>query len=187
MGRISKLLQQYEYRIAVPWQKDLPGAQRIFFVVYEKEDERELRLQQEAFKIVTGAAGHGWEEYDLSPDFAQWMKKGMEKSYRESYFASPQDLAFRLEEDFLGYVAGRLREKCQAAPDPEKAVVAVFGAASLFGLVRLSRVLKEVEQDIRGRLVVFFPGEYEKNDYHLLGSRDGWNYLAVPITLSDGN
>jgi hypothetical protein len=47
-------------------------------------------------------------------------------------------------------------------------------------------VLKEVVKDIRGRLVVFFPGEYEDNNYRLLDARDGWNYLAVPITLHNG-
>ena len=35
----------------------------------------------------------------------------------------------------------------------------------------------------RGRLVVFFPGQYEQNNYRLLDARDGWNYMAVPISL----
>jgi hypothetical protein len=58
--------------------------------------------------------------------------------------------------------------------------------ACLFGFTRVSLVLKEVTTDIRGRLVVFFPGEYEDNNYRLLDARDGWNYLAVPITLHNG-
>ena len=32
-------------------------------------------------------------------------------------------------------------------------------------------------------LSIFFPGQYEQNNYRLLDARDGWNYLAVPITL----
>ena len=32
------------------------------------------------------------------------------------------------------------------------------------------------------RLLVFFPGSYEDNNYRLLDGYDGWNYLAVPIT-----
>jgi hypothetical protein len=40
-----------------------------------------------------------------------------------------------------------------------------------------------VESDIRGRLVVFFPGHLERSNYRLLDARDGWNYMAVPITL----
>ncbi|SPE51782.1 conserved hypothetical protein [Verrucomicrobia bacterium] len=50
----------------------------------------------------------------------------------------------------------------------------------------MSLVLKEMEQSIRGRLVLFFPGEFENNNYRLLDARDGWNYLAVPITLHAG-
>jgi hypothetical protein len=45
--------------------------------------------------------------------------------------------------------------------------------------------MNEIERDIRGRVVVFFPGEYENNNYRLLDARDGWNYLAVPITLHE--
>jgi hypothetical protein len=59
----------------------------------------------------------------------------------------------------------------------------VFGVGALYGFARVSRVLKLIEGDIRGRLVVFFPGQYEQNNYRLLDARDGWNYLAVPITL----
>ena len=65
----------------------------------------------------------------------------------------------------------------------ESSVTAVFGVGALFGFTRLSKVLKLVEGEIRGRLVIFFPGEYERNNYRLLDARDGWNYLAVPITL----
>ena len=57
----------------------------------------------------------------------------------------------------------------------------VFGA--LFGFARLSHILKMVESDIKGRLVVFFPGHLERSNYRLLDARDGWNYMAVPITL----
>ena len=64
-------------------------------------------------------------------------------------------------------------------------MVAVLGSGSLFGFTRLSQVLKLVEADVRGRLVVFFPGQYEQNNYRLLDARDGWNYMAVPITLHD--
>ena len=44
-------------------------------------------------------------------------------------------------------------------------------------------MLKGVERDVRGRLVVFFPGTLEQNNYRLLDARDGWNYMAVPISI----
>jgi len=69
--------------------------------------------------------------------------------------------------------------------DPfDNTVVAVTGVASLFGLMRVSRLMEMVEDSIRGRLLVFFPGEYADNNYRLLDARDGWNYHAVPITAA---
>ena len=47
MGRIDKLAERYQRFIALPWQKDLPGAQRVVFIVYDKTDERRLRGAQD--------------------------------------------------------------------------------------------------------------------------------------------
>ncbi len=73
-----------------------------------------------------------------------------------------------------------------AVDEPEQTVVAITGVAALFGFARVSQVLSLVEAHIRGRLLVFFPGVYENNNYRLLDARDGWNYLAVPITPHEG-
>ncbi len=105
--------------------------------------------------------------------------------YRECYFESPEDLEIKLEDNFLGCVAGRVREVLTAPEADDKSVVGIYGIASLFGFVRVSELMKEIEQDISGRVVVFFPGEYENSNYRLLDARDGWNYLAVPITLQE--
>src|SRR5438046_6939708 len=92
----------------------------------------------------------------------------------------------KLRRDFVQFTAGQLREALTAEVVDEDTVVAVQGVACLFGFTRFSLVLKEVVKDIRGRLVVFFPGEKDGNNYRLLDARDGWNYLAVPITLHNG-
>ena len=63
-------------------------------------------------------------------------------------------------------------------------VVGLVGAGALFGLgevARLSALVERVDDTIAGRLLVFFPGEHEGNNYRLLGARDGWNYLATRI------
>ena len=52
--------------------------------------------------------------------------------------------------------------------------------------VHETEILPLVEAHIRGRLLVFFPGVYEQDNYRLLDARDGWNYHAVPITASEG-
>ena len=50
------------------------------------------------------------------------------------------------------------------------------------GKLSIHQDVRKVDRDIRGRLLVFFPGQYEHNNYRLLDARDGWNYLAIPIT-----
>jgi hypothetical protein len=91
----------------------------------------------------------------------------------------------KLRIGFVQYAADRIRGVLNAGDAGEETVVAVHGVASLFGFTRVSSVLKEAVKDIRGRLLIFFPGEYEDNKYRLLDAGDGWNYLAVPITLHD--
>ena len=106
--------------------------------------------------------------------------------YREAYFESPEDLDLKLQAEFVEFAAAELREAMTADGVDDDTVVGVFGAATLYGFARISEVLKLVEGDIHGRLVLFFPGTFDQNNYKLLDARDGWNYLAVPITLHDG-
>jgi len=49
-----------------------------------------------------------------------------------------------------------------------------------------SGLIEAVSPSIRGRLLVFFPGERQGHNYRLLDARDGWNYLAVPIFSAEG-
>ena len=96
----------------------------------------------------------------------------------------PRTLQLKLEAEFPDYVAETDPRKLCDGPRSRRTPSSLCSAsASLFGFARVSQVLKMVERDIRGRLVVFFPGHFERNNYRLLDARDGWNYLAVPITL----
>lgn len=183
MAHIEELVARYKAHISAPWQRNLAGPQKIIFIVYPKTDERRLRARMGLFEIATKEAGHGWVPYDFTSVFARWMAT---TNYREEYFRVPSDLKLKLETDFLHYAASQLREVMNAAQVDEDSVVAVSGVASLYGFLRISLLLKEVENDIRGRLTMFFPGEYENHNYRLLDARDGWNYLAVPITTHNG-
>ena len=180
MARIEYLAEKYGRHIATPWQRTVAGAQRIVMVVYDKEMERTLRARKLAFETATKQAGHEWHEIDLASVFAEWMAQG---DYREEYFASPEDLQLKLDAEFADYVAERLSELLNQPNVTDTSVVAVFGVGAIFGFARISQILKLVESDVRGRLVIFFPGHHERNNYRLLDARDGWNYLAVPITL----
>lgn len=183
MARIDKLAERYKSYIELPWQKDLAGAQKAIFVVYDKAEERKLRARRDLFALATQQSGHPWHDCDLTSAFAQWMAA---TDYREEYFRYPEDLALKLEEEFRDYVASIVRRALKASDVDDNTVVAVFGVASLFGFANVSDLMRDVENDIRGRLVVFFPGDYDNNNYRLLDARDGWNYLAVPITLHTG-
>ena len=182
MGRIDRLVKRYQRYIALPWQNDLAGAQRAIFIVYDKAEERRLWLRKDLFEEATRAAGKVWLECDLTNVFARWMA---DIEYKESYFESPEDLSIKLEDDFLQHVAERVKKVLSSSAAGDNSVVGLYGIASLFGFIRISDLMQAIERDIKGRLVVFFPGEHENNNYRLLDARDGWNYLAVPITLHE--
>jgi len=179
MSRIEELAERYSRHISTPWQRTMSGAQRVIMVVYEKELERTLRARKVLFETATLEVGHTWHEIDLSSVFPSWIAGD---EYRDAYFREPSDLSLKLESEFPDYVAAELRRKLTASDVTENTVVAVLGVATLFGLARFSEVIRKVDRDIRGRLLVFFPGQYEHNNYRLLDARDGWNYLAIPIT-----
>jgi hypothetical protein len=184
MARIEDLAERYGRHISTPWQRTISGAQRVVMVVYDKELERTLRARKMLFESATREASHDWLEVDVTDAFARWMASD---EYREDYFASPEDMQLKLDAEFTADVATGIREKLVGADVTPNTVVALFGVGSLFGLTRVSQLLKLIERDIRGRLVVFFPGQFEGNNYRLLDARDGWNYLAVPITQHTQN
>lgn len=181
MGRIEDLAAVYQRHVSVPWQRTLAGAQRVMLVVYEKELDRTLRARIGEFEQATRRSGHGWKLVDCTGWFAAWMAND---DYREAYFENPSLLGMKLEGDFRPEVVRRLAAELETAGNDT--AVALLGVASLFGFVRVSELIRQVEQSIRGRLVVFFPGTKNENNYRLLDARDGWNYLASGITLHGG-
>lgn len=183
MGRIEDLAGCYYNHISTPWQRNLAGAQKTIFIVHDKTDERKVRAKLELFEMETKKAGHGWKLFDFTRTFSRWLAT---MDYRDAYFEEPGDLTIKLQSDFVHFASDELRKVLTAEDVDENTVVAVHGVASLYGFTKVSLILKEVEHDVRGRLVLFFPGEYENNNYRLLDARDGWNYLAVPITLHNG-
>lgn len=180
MNRIAKLTAIYKRHVGVPWQRTMAGAQRVMIIVYAKERERALRERIAEFEVATRDAGHGWTVVDATCWFAEWMAGD---DYRDAYFEYPELLGMKLEGEFKAFAAGRLSAALEDAD--EDAVVALLGAASLYGFLRVSELIRSVEPSIRGRLAVFFPGTKNDNNYRLLDARDGWSYLAQPITLHE--
>ena len=53
MNRIEALRVNYARYVSLPWDRSLPGAQRIWFAVYDPADDRKLRLLLPMFEIAT--------------------------------------------------------------------------------------------------------------------------------------
>ncbi len=180
MGKVETLAAAYERHISAPWPQSLPGAQRVVMLVYDKELERFLRAKLGELEQATLRAGHRWKLVDCTRWFAEWMAGD---EYREAYFEDPELLEMKLEGEFKPWAARKLEAELEAAD--EDTVVALLGAGSLYGLLRVSELIRSVEQSIAGRLLVLFPGTKDGNNYRLLDARDGWSYLAQAITLYD--
>jgi len=180
LNQIAKLSQVYRHHIGAPWQPTLAGAQRVMIVVYAKERERALRAGIGEFEQATRAEEHEWVQTDATDWFAEWMAA---HDYRDAYFEDPELLDGALVSEFRVFAIDKLSGILNAAD--ENTVVAFFGAASLYGFMRVSDLVHSVEPAIRGRLAVFFPGIKNGNNYRLLDARDGWSYLAQPITLHE--
>lgn len=178
MSKIRQLLQNYGDHIAVPWREDAAPAQRVIFCVYRETDERTLRAKVDEFDLVTREAGYDWCHFDLTDTFACWLSR---QRYAKKYFAQPE-LLTNLLPRYLDYIGECFERFVDEQGVHSRSVVAVSGVGSLFGLVKVKDVVDRVAPLVNGRLLVFFPGSFENNNYRLLDGYDGWNYLAIPIT-----
>ena len=180
MSTIDRLLSNYSRQVRLPWSSNMSGKQRIWFAVYPPAEERRVRARLPQFEALTLEANHGWSTVDLTrllPEFLAAHK------YRESIFQNPQHL--RARSDLEVRAAALVNEACSREEANAGSVVAVTGLASLFDFIRVSSLIESVEDSVPGRLLIFFPGEYTDNVYRFMDARDGFNYMAVPITSTE--
>lgn len=180
MSDIDRLLQNYTRRVKLPWSANISGKQRIWFAVYPPIEERRVRARLPQFEAITLEASHGWSTVDLTPLLPEWIAA---HEYREAIFAEPEQFSSNSELEDLA--VERVREACLSEDVDADSVVAVTGLASLFDFMRVSSLIERIEDGVRGRLLVFFPGEYSGQVYRFMDARDGFNYLAVPITSAE--
>lgn len=178
MSRIKRLIHSYSKYISVPWRDNAAAAQRVIFCVYNENEERSLRGKVGEFEIVTREAGHEWAMFDLTDTFANWLAS---QRYAKSYFQKPHLLSTLLPK-YLTFIADEFETFLKESDIGADSVVAIQGVGSLFGFLKVKEVVDKLAPMVAGRLLVFFPGSYENNNYRLLDGYDGWNYLAVPIT-----
>ncbi len=178
MSKIKRLISSYNKFIAIPWRNDAAPAQRVIFCVYNENEELRLRARIDEFEIVTRQADHNWVLFDLTETFADWLAS---QKYAKSYLQKPELLATLLPK-YLTYITSEFEKFIHDRAIDENYVVALKGVGSLFGLLKVKDVVDQFAPLVSGRLLVFFPGSYENNNYRLLDGYDGWNYLAIPIT-----
>ena len=180
MGPVACLISNYQRFVSLPWAPSLAGKQRVWLAVYPPSEERRVRANLQEFENATREAGHGWKLVDVTNAVPEWLASLEE---RDAYFSEPEFLSdTQALED---RVVETIRSTCLSPNASEKTVVCVLGVGTLFDFVRISHILEKSEDAIRGRMLVLFPGEHQHNTYRFMNARDGFNYLAAPITCTN--
>jgi hypothetical protein len=180
MNAVDRLLSNYSRQVRLPWSAKVSGKQRVWLAVYPPAEERRVRARLPQFETLTLAANHGWTTVDLTGLLPEFL---VAHKYRESIFQKPQHL--RVGNHLEVHAAALVKEACSHEEVDAGSVVAVTGLASLFDFVRVSSLIERVEDSVLGRLLILFPGEYAGNVYRFMDARDGFNYMAVPITSTE--
>lgn len=179
-AKIDQLLDAFEKVVQEPWSSSLSGQERVWFLVYDPAEQRKVDLRLDDFANVTLRSGKKWQDVSLKKCFPTWMAN---HDYKEEYFSNPEYIIDQLEAEFMPFAIQFLKKALKAIDQNENTLIAIRDVSSLFGFVRISEMLKSCDKDFKGRLLIFFPGEFEQNQYRLLDARDGWDYLARPITI----
>lgn len=180
MNAIDRLLSNYSRQVRLPWSTNIAGKQRVWFAVYPPSEERRVRARLPQFEALTLEANHGWLSVDLTGLLPEWIAA---HEYREGIFAEPEH--FTANSELEDRAVERVRQACTSEDADATSIVVVTGLATLFDFMRVSSLIDGVEDSIRGRLLVLFPGEYTGNVYRFMDARDGFNYMAVPITSTE--
>ena len=173
---VKTLLKKYETQMSPPWNTAVSSQQRVYFLVYDPKEERRVRHYVPQFELATKKMELGWQVLDVTNYFADWL---MQNKYHDAYFENPADLDIALD-GFTDFVVEHAQKRLASANTDT--VFALVGVGSLFGLSRVSSAIAKLAPFVRGRLLVFFPGQFDNSNYRLFDARDGWNYHAIPIT-----
>ncbi len=176
MAALDDACESYERHLKEAWAEHVSGPERIWMLVYRPTDERRLLHRLSMFETATISNQRKWQTFDIAGRFEEWLEH---HEYRDEYLRDPELLEHGALDEFAEQLCHAIRAQLSSADD--ETVVALLGAASLFGLLRLSSVITEIANDVPGRMLVFFPGTRQDNNYRLLDGYDGWNYLAVPV------
>ncbi len=179
ISKTDVLINNYEKVVREPWNQKLSGQEKVWFLVYDPSEHRKVMFRFGDFEQVTRKYHRNWLHVSLADAFPVWMA---EHEYRDEYFKSPAEIQDQIETGFKDFVVERIKNTIENATDLSNTVLAISDVNALFGFIKLSDVLNDLYHFNKGRVLIFFPGEYHNNHYRLMDARDGYNYLARPIT-----
>ncbi len=182
MNYVERLNEALRLQLRQPWTSDKSGGERVWFLVFDPDKLRQVLARKEQLRLTTQAAGREWAEIDVSAAFGKWMAN---HRYAGRYFSRP-NLARTILEDFAQSLVADVTAEIRQRDLGETSLIVLTGTEALYGINKLSHITRLIEDTIPGRLLVFFPGEYNEPLYRFLDARDGWNYLAVPIVPVSG-
>jgi len=181
MNQIDQLLVNYRSHIQMPLRPGLPASQRVWFALYPPDEERRLANRALEFDMATTDAGHPWVRVDLKGSLARWLDS-VDEDERAEWWKHPADIELYAKTEWKGVLTKLFREQVACAAEPDRTVFALTGLMELYDFLHVSELIDSLEQSFPGFLLVFFPGVKEGNTYRFLDARNGWNYLAVPIS-----
>jgi hypothetical protein len=172
---VDELLGHFRRQASLPWSRDVARDYRIWIMCYDKSLERRVQGRLPEFEAVARSFGHGWSTFNLAPLVAPWFAS---HELFDGLAEQPDELQGMLP-DFMQHVTHAVRAQLQALSHDD--ILTLSGAGALFGLLSVSTLIDMVVPDIKGRLLLLFPGRHESGSYRLLDARDGWSYRATPI------
>ncbi len=175
LATVDELLGYFRRQASLPWSRDIACDYRVWIICYDKTLERRVQGRLHEFEAMARSNGHGWSTFNLAALVAPWLAS---HELFDGLTEQPDELPGVLP-DFEQHVAQALQAQLQALGDND--ILALSGAGALFGLMRVSTLAEMIAPDIKGRLLLLYPGRHEGGSYRLLDARDGWTYRATPI------
>ena len=178
MSKVNQLLSKFENIIKEPWPTGLSGQEKVWFLIFDPADLKKVHFKLGEFEIATKNANREWLLISLNEYFTNWLAN---HDYKEEFFNEPEYISDALQEDFRHYIILEINKKLEQHSD--NTLIVLKDASAIFGFIKLSEIVQDTANKIKGRLMVLFPGEFTNNQYRLMDARDGWDYLARPIMI----
>jgi hypothetical protein len=178
MSKVNQLIEKFESIIKEPWSTGLSGQEKVWFLIFDPIELRKVYFKLGEFEMATKNANRDWLSISLNDSFTNWLSQ---HDYKESFFEEPQYISDALQEEFREYIILEINEKLEE--NSENTLLVLKDASAIFGFIKLSEIVQDLSNKIKGRLMVLFPGEFTNNQYRLMDARDGWDYLARPIMI----